>query len=110
MAASSCVYQAIWLINIYQHLGQTQNNCTKIYCGNKSSIKFSKNPIMHERCKHIDVKYHFLRDFIKDGIVELVHCNSESQIEYIFTKPLKLESFCRLRAKLEVCGFDKLDC
>jgi hypothetical protein len=65
---------------------------------------------MHRRCKHIDVRYHFLRDLTKDGIVELVHCDTKNQTADIFTKLLKLESFCKLRAKLGVCEFDKLDC
>jgi hypothetical protein len=65
---------------------------------------------MHGRCKHIDVRFHFLRDLTKDEVVELVHCKTEDQIADIFTKPLKLESFCRLRAKLGICDFDSLDC
>lgn len=100
----------MWLRKILQHLGQTQEDCTKIYCDNSSSIKLSKNPIMHGRCKHIDVRYHFLRDLTKDGIVELVHYNSENQIADIFTKPLKMESFYKLRAMLGVYEIDKLDC
>jgi hypothetical protein len=110
VAASSCACQAIWLRRILQHLGQTQEECIKLYCDNSSSIKLSKNPIMHGRCKHIDVRYHFLRDLTKDGVVELVHCNTEDQTAHIFTKPLKLDSFCKLRARLGVCEFDNLDC
>jgi len=62
-----------------------------------SSIKLSKNPVLHGRCKHIDVRYHFLSDLTKDGTIELVHCTSENQMTDIFTKPLKLESLCKLK-------------
>ena len=93
VAASSCACQGIWMRRILNHLCQTQKSCTKIYFDNSSSIKLSKNPIMHGRCKHIGVIYHFLRDLTKDGTIELVHCNSEDQMNDIFTKPLKLESF-----------------
>jgi hypothetical protein len=110
VAAASCACQGMWLRKILQHLGHTQNECTKIYCDNSSSIKLSKNPIMHGRCKHIDVRYHFLRDLTKDGIVEMVHCNSGDQIADIFTKPLKLDSFYKLRAMLGVYDVGKLDC
>ncbi|MCI18078.1 hypothetical protein A2U01_0039229, partial [Trifolium medium] len=55
---------------------------------------------MHGRCKHIDVRYHFLRDLTKDNIIELVHCRSEEQLADILTKPLKLDTFCRLREGL----------
>lgn len=109
VAASSCACQAIWLRRILQHLGQTQEECTKLHCDNSSSIKLSKNPIMHGRCKHIDVRYHFLRDLTKDGVVELVHCSTENQIADILTKPLKLDNFSKLRARLGVCHFDSLN-
>jgi hypothetical protein len=55
---------------------------------------------MHGRCKHIDVRFHFLRNLVKDGIVELRHCKSEDQIADLMTKPLKLEAFCKLRRLL----------
>jgi hypothetical protein len=57
---------------------------------------------LHGRCKHIDVRFHFLRNLTKDGIVEMVHCATENQIADILTKPLKLESFCRLREGLGI--------
>lgn len=110
VTASSCACQAIWLRRILQHLGLAQEECTKLYCDNSSSIKLSKNPIMHGRCKHIDVRYHFLRALTKDRVVELVHCKTEDQTADIFTKLLKLDSFCKLRARLVVCEFDSLDC
>jgi hypothetical protein len=52
---------------------------------------------MHGRCKHIDVRYHFLRDLTRDEVVELKHCSTQDQLADMFTKALKLESFCKLR-------------
>ncbi|PNY16188.1 hypothetical protein L195_g012900 [Trifolium pratense] len=63
---------------------------------------------MHGRCKHIDVRFHFLRDLTKDGTVELVHCRSEDQLADLLTKPLKLESFCKLREGLGICDVSLL--
>jgi hypothetical protein len=60
---------------------------------------------MHGRCKHIDARFHFLRNLTKDGIVELVHCKTDEQLADLFTKPLKLESFCKLRE-----GLGMVDC
>ncbi|MCI03553.1 hypothetical protein A2U01_0024593 [Trifolium medium] len=100
VAAASCACQCIWLRNILKHLNVIQSGCTVIKCDNSSSIKLSKNPIMHGRCKHIDVRFHFLRDLTKDGIVELVHCNTQDQLVDLMTKPLKLESFCKLKDSL----------
>ena len=57
---------------------------------------------MHGRFKHIDVRFHFLWDLAKDGFIELKHCNSQDQLDDIWTKPMKLETFCNLRTKLGV--------
>ncbi|PNX69655.1 hypothetical protein L195_g064532, partial [Trifolium pratense] len=45
---------------------------------------------MHGRMKHIDVRYYFLRDLVKDGTLELKHCSTSDQIADAMTKPLKL--------------------
>ncbi|CAJ2640382.1 unnamed protein product [Trifolium pratense] len=100
VSAASCACQCIWLKNILSHLLVEQAGCVCINCDNSSSIKLSKNPIMHGRCKHIDVRYHFLRDLSRDGVIELKYCKSQDQLADIMTKPLKLESFCRLREGL----------
>lgn len=55
---------------------------------------------MHERSKHIDIWFHFLKDLCKEEVVELFHCNTTNQVADIMTKQLKLESFTKLRKKL----------
>jgi hypothetical protein len=64
-----------------------------IYCDNSSSIKLSKNPMMHGRSKHIDVRFHFVRDLSKEGVIELVDCSSFEQVADIVTKALSLDNF-----------------
>lgn len=88
---------------ILEKLGHVQNGGTTVYCDNSSAIKLSKNPVLHGRSKHIDIRVHFLRDLTKEGAVELIHCNSEDQIADIMTKPLKLEVFEKLRGLLGMC-------
>jgi hypothetical protein len=75
MAATSGACQGIWLSRLLEQLDQVQM-CTTIYCDDSSSIKLSKNPVMHGRCKHTDDRYHFLRDLTKEGVVEHTHCSS----------------------------------
>ena len=70
---------------------------------NSSTIKLSKNPVMHGRSKHIDVRFHFLRDLTKKGVVELVHCGTQDQIANVLIKPLKLDLFLKLRELMGVC-------
>ena len=57
---------------------------------------------MHERSKHIAIRYHFLRDLSKNGEVVLKYCRSQEQLADIMTKPLKLEAFVKLRELMGV--------
>ncbi|TXG57832.1 hypothetical protein EZV62_015661 [Acer yangbiense] len=88
---------------ILEKLGHPQDKCTIVLCDNGSTIKLSKNPVMHGRSKHIDVRFHFLRDLTKDGVIELKHCCTQEQIADIITKPLKLDVYLKLRELLGVC-------
>ena len=63
---------------------------------NQSAIKLSKNPVSHQRSKHIDIKYHFIRDVIAKGIIELYYVPSQINVADLFTKPLsnpRIQSF-----------------
>ena len=73
-----------------------------IMCDNSCTIYLSKNMVFHGKSKLIDVRFHFLRDLVNDGVVELSYCNSQDQIVDIMTKPLKLEQFEKLRGMLGV--------
>ncbi|XP_075664017.1 secreted RxLR effector protein 161-like [Castanea sativa] len=103
VAAIACACQAIWLKKILEELKFKEDGPTLIYCDNSSTIKLSKNPVLHGRSKHIDVKYHFLRDLTNDGVINLVYYRSEDQIADILTKPLKFPAFQKLRELLGVC-------
>ena len=102
IAATSFACQAIWMRRILEKLSHTQGNCTIMFCDNSSTIKLSKNPMMHGRSKHIDVRFHFLRDLTKEEVVELVHCGTQDQIADVMTKPLKLNMFLKLRELMGV--------
>ncbi|PNX72648.1 GDSL esterase/lipase, partial [Trifolium pratense] len=67
IAATSSACQGIWLSRILTQIDAREKGCITIYCDNNSSIKLSKNPVMHGRSKHIDVRFHFLRDLTKEG-------------------------------------------
>ena len=109
VAAAVCACQGIWIKRVLKELGQLDEGCTTIMCDNSSTIKLSKNPVLHGRSKHIDVRFHFLRNLTKEGIITLVHCGSQDQIADIMTKPLKLESFQKLRALMGVCEVTSCD-
>lgn len=102
-AGSSC--QAIWMQRVLKKIGYKGSESTVIFCDNSSTIKLSRNPVMHGKSKHIDVRYHFLRELVNDGVVQHQFCGTRHQLADILTKPLKLESFRELRWKLGVCDF-----
>ncbi|GJZ27482.1 hypothetical protein Tco_0571735 [Tanacetum coccineum] len=90
---------AIWLRNLLIEMENQQDEATQILVNNKSAIELAKNPVNHERSKHIDIRFHFIRDHVKEGRAQLVHVPSRDQVADIFTKPLPtvlLENFKRL--------------
>ncbi|XP_048324673.2 secreted RxLR effector protein 161-like [Ziziphus jujuba] len=93
MAATICACQGVWMKRILRELGHFDGGCITLMCDNSSTIKLSKNLVMHGRSKHIDVRCQFLRNLTKDGIIELVYCGSQDQVADIMTKPLNLEVF-----------------
>jgi len=54
-----------------EDLQQKQSKATRIFVDNKSAIALTKNPVHHERSKHIDTRFHFIREHIKEGDMEL---------------------------------------
>ncbi|KAK3040229.1 hypothetical protein RJ639_028942 [Escallonia herrerae] len=81
-------------------LHQTQDCPTKILVDNKSALELAKNPMFHERSKHIDTKYHFIRECVSKKEIELEYVKSQDQVADIFTKPLKIDVFHKLRIHL----------
>ncbi|GJW12609.1 hypothetical protein Tco_1578436 [Tanacetum coccineum] len=71
-----------------------------IFCDNTSTISISNNPVLHLRTKHIDIRYHFIRDHILRGDIELHFIPTEYQLADIFTKPLDKPTLTRLKAEL----------
>ncbi|KAK2986839.1 hypothetical protein RJ640_011064 [Escallonia rubra] len=105
VAATACACQAIWLRRILEELQFKQTGATIVFCDNNSAIKLSKNPVLHGRSKHIDVKYYFLRDLSIDGTIDLKYCRSEAQVADIFTKPLRFLPFQKLRSMRRKVGY-----
>lgn len=103
IAAASSACQVVWLRRILKNLNQVQSSPTVVYCDNISAIKLSKNPVMHGRSKHMDVRFHFLRNLVRDGVVELIQCSTQDQVADVLTKPLKLDVFLKMRGLLGVC-------
>ncbi|KAL4368367.1 hypothetical protein GQ457_05G028310 [Hibiscus cannabinus] len=102
VAATSCSCHAIWLKRLVEELHLPQEGPTKICIDNKSAQALAKNPVFHDRSKHIDTRYHFIREHIANKEVELKFVKTQDQVADIFTKPLKFEDFKRMRENLGV--------
>ncbi|GKV02914.1 hypothetical protein SLEP1_g15291 [Rubroshorea leprosula] len=100
VALNSCVTHAIWLRNLLKELHVTQEGPTKICADNKSSIALAKNPQFHERSKHIDTKYHYVRQCVEDKVVQLTFVRTHDQMADILTKALKFDDCKKLRSCL----------
>uniref|UniRef100_A0A1X7V1B3 Reverse transcriptase Ty1/copia-type domain-containing protein n=1 Tax=Amphimedon queenslandica TaxID=400682 RepID=A0A1X7V1B3_AMPQE len=68
-----------------------------IYEDNQSAICLSKNPQYHSRSKQIDIKYHYIRDQVKDGIINVQYCKTDDIIADMMTKGLHGDQFEKLR-------------
>nr|GEV39921.1 uncharacterized mitochondrial protein AtMg00810-like [Tanacetum cinerariifolium] len=71
-----------------------------MYCDSKEAIAISCNPVQHSRTKHIDVRYHLIKEKVKKGIVELFFVRTEYQLADLFTKALPVERFQYLVGRL----------
>ena len=73
-----------------------------ICCDNTSAINLSKNPILHSRTKHIEIRHHFCRDHVQKGDCVLEFVETKNQLAGIFTKPLPKEIFFTIRRELGI--------
>ena len=74
MSASCSVEQAIWMTRITEELNFIPSSPKMIYCDNKSTISVTKNPVFYGRTKHIELLYHFIRDQVISGTIEVKFC------------------------------------
>jgi len=92
MAACATTQEALWLVALLKALGFTQSRPVLIQEDNQSAIEYSKNPTSHKYTKHIDTRYHFVREQVVAKTVELRKVASADNVADIFTKPLAAEA------------------
>ena len=108
ITAASGATQAVWLRRMLFELKHRHDAPTVIYCNNKSTISLTMNPVYHGRSKHIDIKFHFIRDLVKDKEIVIEYCRSEEQFADIFTKTLKVDTFQKLKKSLGMMSYEGL--
>jgi len=75
---------------------------TMIYCDNHSCINLSENMMFHDRSKHIEIKYHFIKDWVQKGVVKLEYISIDEQTSNILTKSLTRGKHLFFKDKLGV--------
>eukprot|EP00253_Pinus_taeda_P021847 PITA_21847 len=78
--------EALWLRQILSELGFEQQHPTTLWCDNQSAIQLCKDPVQHQRSKHIELHMHFIRKLIHDHVLEVQYCSTDDQVADIFHK------------------------
>nr|GEV88979.1 copia protein [Tanacetum cinerariifolium] len=92
VSLSSCCAQVLWMQTQLTDYGFHFNKIP-IYCDSKSAIVISCNPVQHSRTKHIAVRYHFIKEHVEKGTIELYFLKTDYQLADIFTKALPTDRF-----------------
>jgi len=102
VAAAAAACQGVWLCRLIGDLIGKELAPVKMFMDNMSAIALSKNPVHHERSKHIDTKFHFIRECVEDVKVQVDHVGTAGQLADILTKPLGRVKFLEQRRALGV--------
>lgn len=95
VAANEAAKQIIWLKRLYNEIAEKKQKPI-LYIDNLSTVRLTKNPEFHRRSKHIEVRYHFVRERFQEGCFDIQHISGENQIADLLTKELPKPRFTEL--------------
>ena len=96
------VAELAWLSRLFHEFGVTEITPIPVKCDSQAAIYIVKNPVFHERTKHIELDCHFVREKLLAGLISLQHVSTKGQLADILTKPLTSASHSHLLTKLGV--------
>jgi hypothetical protein len=99
---ANAVLEASWLWQLLIELHQPLSRSNVVFCDNVSAMYLSKNPVQHERTKHIKIDLHFVQDKVALGEIKVLHVPSSHQYVDIFTKGLPSTLFYDFRESMHV--------
>ena len=105
IAAGSCCAQLLWMRNQLIDYGLSFSKIP-IYYDNQSAIAMTGNPVQHSLTKNISIRYHFIREHVMEGTIELHFVPTDQQLADIFTKPLPKATFTKLVNELGMVNWD----
>ena len=102
IATTTAATQALWLLRILAKLLGRKVDVVELKVDNKSALALTKNPVFHERSKHIHIKYHFIRDCLEYGSIKASHIATTDQLANILTKSLGKSKFHEIRERIKL--------
>ena len=100
MAATAAACQGIWLSRLLGEMLNKEAARPKLLVDNKSAISLAKNPVFHDRSKHIEIRYHFIRECVEQGRVFIDYVRTSEQLADTLTKALRRLAFQELRRRI----------
>ena len=102
IAAATAACQGVWLTRLVTDVAGVEPGAPELKVDNQSAIALSKNPVHHDRSKHIDTKFHYIRECTEGNRIVLGHISTEKQLADILTKALGRVRFLELRELIGV--------
>ena len=95
IALAECIKEVLWWIQMFREL-RIDLPAPVVYVDNQSAIALAKNPVAHNRTKHIDIKYYFLRHYVLEGSIRIIYVPTLDNLADIFTKGVNRQIFRKL--------------
>ena len=102
VALSAATQEAVWLSRLLSDIKAPPQTPILIKEDNQGTIAVARNPVSHSRTKHIDIKFHYVREALEDGIIDLIYCPTEQMTADILTKPLARKQFETFRLEMRL--------
>ena len=103
MYDANCCSQLLQVNYQLEDYSSFENNII-VYCGSTSAINLSKKSIQHSKAKHIEIRYHFFRDYVQKGVFDIKFVDIDHQWTHILPKPLFEDHFVYIKEHLNIVG------
>ncbi|RDX85720.1 hypothetical protein CR513_33050, partial [Mucuna pruriens] len=97
MAATQACKEAIWIKKVMEELGHKQQQIV-VYCDSQSALHIARNPAFHSRTKHIAIRYHFVREVVEEGSVDMQKIHTDENLADVMTKSINTNNFIWFRS------------
>ena len=94
--------EVVWILSLLREICVNDISVPKLWCDNLGATYMCASPIFHARTKHVEIDYHFVRDKVASGDIQVNFISTKDRLADIFTKPLPGPRFSSLRDKLQV--------